>query len=469
MAIQDDFTINYSAKTISHTAGTTVYTVNALYSYLMDTFDELDQLDDTVPMSASTPSEYSFINGWTFGSPATDINFLKGGAITDTADDTVWSNIYTIGSDSVISNITLYVVQQGAVLLTAGALGHIDILVKTKAAGTLIDSGLVTIFARDWGYTYDHYQMNLSSGGRQPAPISVQADLANTTASGTVAAYTIGVTFGTYQADVNNDTVNENYEAEIDLNNTHSIAEAYEYLKYITRRGATATVDGVQGQLYTRATATYTELKAAPFGTFAGGKFFGARGVFFKLAERLGADANKYELIDSDNNPGIKEPTSITVAVTNLDGTGPTMDRVLVALNDGSGGVDLDQYTTTASGNTAGSGTVTLTVAPASDTPATGTIRINGTRYVYTGISGAVVTLSGTLSATSNSVPCYIPWIDMEASGTTANVSVSYVADRDVIIRVRQKGIQPFETVGTINSGGLSVATIRTPDNVITI
>lgn len=469
MAIQDDFTINYSAKTITHTAGTTVYTVNQLYSWLMDEFDELDQLDDPVPMAASTPSEYSFINGWTFGAPTTDINFLKGGAITDTADDTVWSNIYTIGSDSVISNITLYIVQNGAVLLSAGAAGHIDILVKTKAAGTLIDSGLVTVFARDWGYTYDHYQMNLSSGGRQPAPISVQVDLNNATAIGTVAAYVIGVAFGSYQADVNNDTVNENYVVEIDLNLTRTIAESYEYLKYITRRGATALVNGVQGQLYTRANAAYNELKAAPFGSFAGGKFFGARGVHFKLAERLGSDANKYELIDADNNAGIKEPTSITIEVTNLDGTGPAFDRVLVALDDGAGGIDLDQYTTTASGNTTGSGTVTLTVAPPADTPATGVIRINGVRYTYTGIAGAVVTLSGTLSSDANSAPCFIPWIDVQAGGVSASANVAYVADRNVIIRVRQKGIQPFETVGTITTGGLSVAAIRTPDNVVTM
>ena len=43
MAIQDDFTLDYSAKTISHTSGSTRYTVNALYSWLMD---------DQVPMSA---------------------------------------------------------------------------------------------------------------------------------------------------------------------------------------------------------------------------------------------------------------------------------------------------------------------------------------------------------------------------------------------------------------------------------
>jgi len=36
MAISDDWTIDYDLKTIAHTAGTTVYTVLSLYSWLMD-------------------------------------------------------------------------------------------------------------------------------------------------------------------------------------------------------------------------------------------------------------------------------------------------------------------------------------------------------------------------------------------------------------------------------------------------
>ena len=51
MAIYDDFTIDYVNKRLYHSSGTSVYTVNALYTYIMDTFDELEQMDDTVPMS----------------------------------------------------------------------------------------------------------------------------------------------------------------------------------------------------------------------------------------------------------------------------------------------------------------------------------------------------------------------------------------------------------------------------------
>ena len=48
MAIADDWTINYSLKTITHSSGATVYTVLELYSWLMDLFDDASQVEDLV-------------------------------------------------------------------------------------------------------------------------------------------------------------------------------------------------------------------------------------------------------------------------------------------------------------------------------------------------------------------------------------------------------------------------------------
>ena len=70
MAIGDDFTIDYTNKRIWNKyawgqGGTaTVYSVNALYSWLMNTFDEQGAMDDDVPMSAQTPNAYTLINEW---------------------------------------------------------------------------------------------------------------------------------------------------------------------------------------------------------------------------------------------------------------------------------------------------------------------------------------------------------------------------------------------------------------------
>lgn len=64
MAIGDDFTINYTYKSIYHSSGTTTYTVNELYSWLMNVFDESGTIDDDIPMTAQTPTAYTLTNGW---------------------------------------------------------------------------------------------------------------------------------------------------------------------------------------------------------------------------------------------------------------------------------------------------------------------------------------------------------------------------------------------------------------------
>lgn len=80
MAISDRFNIDYVAKRIYHNGTNSCWwTVNALYSYLQDTFDELDQMDDPIPMSAQTPTDYTIINGWFI--PEGTFQYLKGGAI----------------------------------------------------------------------------------------------------------------------------------------------------------------------------------------------------------------------------------------------------------------------------------------------------------------------------------------------------------------------------------------------------
>lgn len=56
-----------------------------------------------------------------------------------------------------------------------------------------------------------------------------------------------------------------------------------------------------------------TPSKQSPFGTFAGGRFFGARGVY--LANVPGSDANNYELVDDGGNT-ITPPVSVSFELT---------------------------------------------------------------------------------------------------------------------------------------------------------
>ena len=83
MAIGDDFSYDTLIKSITHDSGSTVYSANLFYSWLMDEFDDLIQMDDVVPISAQTPTAYSLINGWflDYGDGSNAHEYLDGGAL----------------------------------------------------------------------------------------------------------------------------------------------------------------------------------------------------------------------------------------------------------------------------------------------------------------------------------------------------------------------------------------------------
>ena len=257
MAVLDDFSIDYVGKRIYHSSGTTVWNVNDLYSALQDTFDELGQLDDDVPMSAQTPTEYTLINKWYMNS--TDMQYLKNGAIQtsgwasygmvkvdysaetvqlvpgdkglpcsttsysgtlvdyvdngttgtvwirpDTGADTfdsaelltcdtgqvtlaastnvtgenLWANPFSLGT--IQSDTTLYVVQDSAVVTGWWPEGHMNILLLVKDMGVEIDNGVIEVFAHKPGTLFDHFQIDLSSGGKQPVPLATSSDINDT-------------------------------------------------------------------------------------------------------------------------------------------------------------------------------------------------------------------------------------------------------------------------------------------------
>ena len=88
MAIQDDFTIDYVDRKITYTTAfvddrpPNIFTVNELYSFLQDEFDEPAQMDDPVPMSAQTPTQYTLINKWFIDDES--MKALYGGSIQTT-------------------------------------------------------------------------------------------------------------------------------------------------------------------------------------------------------------------------------------------------------------------------------------------------------------------------------------------------------------------------------------------------
>jgi len=665
MPIADDFTIDYVNQRVYHSSGTTIYTVNALYSYLMDTFDELTQMDDTIPMSAQTPTEYTLINGWFMDD--TSLKYLKGGAIqtsghnnviqivtlqasgytnavagdigkmvTDDGGNTgnlldydntnrkwwvrwnttiasgsvmaitggtgagtstgssvtgenLWANVYTLGSIEEDDNQQIYIEQNGARIFSGsewwpeGGSGtrQIDVLIKVKEAGTEINGAQITVFLRHYPSAgsadlYDHFGIDLTSGGRNAVPLATSPDLNNTHGygssspnnidtftdiaivfvNGTVTYSSISgsftnletvtwpggsviflkqtsttgsgtMTIGNVTGDagpLNTETITgsssgKTATASADMTNAYTVgkaftqgteynysviigcatrplSEVYEYLKYVTRIGSTytmyptTTANGPtitfttkQGQLYIRAhedtqstpTNVFSPVKASPFGTFAGGKFFGAQGVW--VENMAAADVQAYQLIDSGGTTRTP-PNQQSITITNL----LSGDRVAVFRTTSGTTINKAMFTA-ASGNNTGNSTFVVNETIPSDTPASGSIRIvdtsdttstRETRYTYTSWSGSTFSgLSPTLDRnyTATDDTAYVPYIDKTASGASESVTVIYATDRNILVRVRRKAataILPFETTGTFGSTGYSTSAIRTPDTIVT-
>lgn len=527
--------------------GKTVWSVNALYSYLQDIFDDLGQLDDTVPMSAQTPTEYSLINHWFIDEVS--IKYLKGGAIktigwttgeviqqtlptgytnvvasdlgkvvteTDTGDtgkllfadnarkrwwikpdvpgaagdyfddpgsaysittgtgagtstaastsgENTWANMFTLGTLEL--NTAIYIIQDKAKINSWWPVGQIDVLIRVQEAGSTTGVngttlGTIFIGAREYSKLFDHFVSTGITGGRNPVPLATAADLNNTTGqyqtifSGTSAGtFTVGHTFtknsdstrqGTITAvsgtnpnitlqyylsgtsltaftngdaittsggatgtivtptnlvadyatggtgitmtfadankDLNNGNGSKPYDVVIDLKGTKTVAQMYEWLKFVTRRGYAASPQqlktgtgttantNIDGEQYIDLLTSFTPVKASPFGTFAGGKFFGAQGVW--LDNVPAADAQNYQLIDS-NGATQTPPNTVQVVVSSV----VSGDRVGVFVLTGSGGtVKKNTYNMTA--QSSASGTIIVGATINSETPQSGVIRV---------------------------------------------------------------------------------------------
>lgn len=116
------------------------------------------------------------------------------------------------------------------------------------------------------------------------------------------------------------------------------------------------------------AAVTFAAKTSSPLGTFAGGTFFGARGVL--LINYADADANSFILTPTEGGT-VERPPSITFTVTNLDGGAATSnlhDRVSIFRLTGSG-EDINKNEYTCAGGEAVGGNTLETSAISQDTP----------------------------------------------------------------------------------------------------
>ncbi len=147
-------------------------------------------------------------------------------------------------------------------------------------------------------------------------------------------------------------------------------------------------------------------------------------------------------------------------------------------------------FTATA-GNNLGNTTFVVNQAIPSDTPSSGIIRIvdvsdttsaRERRYSYsswaTSTFSGIVKTFGDLSAgldrnyEATNDTAFVPYIDTEATGTSASVTIIYTADRTIVTWVRKYAgtstIIPIEATGTLSTSGYSIQVIRTVDTIAT-
>ena len=121
---------------------------------------------------------------------------------------------------------------------------------------------------------------------------------------------------------------------------------------------------------------TFAPNSVSPFGTFAGGTFFGARGV--ALVDWLAADENSFQLTPIEGGSKSR-PQAFNITVTNLRGTAITdgtadMCAVYELVSD-AGAINKTQYSSTG-GTAQYANTQVVDTAIASDTPSAASIMV---------------------------------------------------------------------------------------------
>jgi len=417
---------------------------------------------------------------------------------------------------------------------SANGLSH-RFLIKVRTGGADVDGRRVVFTSRNFSKNYGEFKINGTGRGINVVALTESDDLNNQTAIGTVAGFTDVTNTEGYQGiDASGDGVDEFYYSDWEYG-SRSVNQFYERLKWLTREGSSSTVYGLNGELFrgitheidvdtptgtfaaveavswsggtgqmlaidstTAATKMWIQLLtgvaptdgqtitgassatvdvdttvteraiSTPFvGVSTGSAIIGAFGV------GIGADdLTASDLVFDLTNTSVTPPNNVTFTVSGLVSG---EDRILVGPEDGSGGLDLDQLSTSGTLNGAAVTTVTVSTTIPSDTPASGTIRVlrdSGVyeRIEYSSYSGSDFTITSTDFSSDNVTSgnnVFVSYIDTLAGSASESFTSVYSSDRTLFIRVRDGGASPiktFETTGTLGSAGGSSTAIRTSD-----
>jgi len=410
-------------------------------------------------------------------------------------------------------------------------------MVKVRSGGTDIDGRRIIAQTRGFGFTYSEFRINGTARGNNVAALSYANDLNNQTAVGTVATWTeiTNLSEGYTPIDVNGDTINEFYYSEWDKD-AYTINQFYERMKWLARAGSSSTLYGLNGELFRGITheididgptGTFDAFEAVSWAsgtgqmlainsptagtkmwiqlltgiapvndqTITGGSSGATAAVNITVLERplsfpfcgqstgsslIGSygfgiessDLSASDLLFDLTNTPRTPPNNVTFTVQGLVSG---EDRVLVGPESG-GFLNTGQFALATTLDGAAETAVVVGSAIPSDTPSSGTIRIEldsgiYRRVEYTSFSGSTFTIASTsftgVNEATSGNDVYISYIDKLAGGATESFTVVYLSTRSLFIRVRDGGVSPiktFETTGTLTSAGGSATVIRTTD-----
>ena len=454
-------------------AGTSArYSTLELHAFLQDLADNAVATgDDLVSILGSNPSELAGKRNVSRPMALTLLptmliddataKWFKFGSIEQGSGQTLYTGLKVLGT--LVANSPIYITQSNLKIAKYWADADVNtafqILVKAKTAGALIDSGNVTVFSRKYGQSYSHFDVNLAAGGEQAAALgtSLDANIVLSAAAAEAVWNTMTVATGDTTQNLGGGQGALLHKGTITLNGTTTLAQAYQALMWATSEASTATVAAAPGWRYRKLNAAYPENVPAPFGSFAGGKWFVAQGWW--LTGVMSADSKNFQLV---SHTGVTEtaPSSVQVQIGGI----VLGDYVLVARDNGSGGILTSEYTVSA---TAGASTLSVPALKA-DTPLSGFVRIDGDRYTYTSWTGTTLSgISPVIKAGGYSAKsAFIPLIDIAASGTTINSALfQFTAGFTCRYRVRNgtggSSIVPFESTLSVTETGGSGTAVR--------
>jgi len=199
------------------------------------------------------------------------------------------------------------------------------------------------------------------------------------------------------------------------------------------------------------------------------GSYIGAFGIGIDPNDLTASDTIQ-DLLAATQTP----PNNVTFTVTGLVSG---EDYVLVGPR-AAGILQKDQDTHTALLTDNVTTSVVMTTAIPTDTPTSGTIRVQDdnlvfTRQPYTSYTGSTYTLTAAYQGSDDAnaaalTDVFISYIDKLATGATESFTSVFLATRDLFVRVRDGGATPIVTfesnASQLTSTGGTIAAIRNSD-----